>query len=199
MPHTIAVIAAGAMGANVGRKLVEAGNLVLTSLEGRSDATRDRAKEAGMVDASWGDIVRKADIVLSIIPPRDAVSFAERLLREHDAVDRLGKAPLVFADCNAVNVVTIQAIAALFATSTIKFIYGCIIGGPPSGTYVPTFYGSTDPGDEGALELFGGVVGSSGIRVRLLNGEDSRIGNASALKMSYAVSTHGSAHGEGNG
>ncbi len=122
---------------------------------------------------SWGDIVRKADIVLSIIPPRDAVSFAERLLREHDAVDRLGKAPLVFADCNAVNVVTIQAIAALFATSTIKFIDGCIIGGPPSGTYVPTFYGSTDPGDEGALELFEGVVGSSGIRVRLLNGEDS--------------------------
>lgn len=197
MPHTIAVIAAGAMGANVGRKLVEAGNLVLTNLEGRSNATRDRAREAGMVDASWGDIVQKADIVLSIIPPRDAVSFAERLLREHDAVDKPGKAPLVFADCNAVNVVTIQAIAALFTNSTIRFIDGCIIGGPPSGTYVPTFYGSTDPGDEGALELFEGVVGTSGIRVRLLNGEDSRIGNASALKMSYAVSTHGSAHGEG--
>lgn len=196
MVYTIAVIAAGAMGSNVGRKLVEAGNLVLTSLEGRSEATRDRARKAGMVDASWSDIVKTADIVLSIIPPRDAVSFAERLLREYNSVDRVDKAPLVFADCNAVNVVTIKAIASLFTDSPIRFIDGCIIGGPPSGAYVPTFYGATDPGDESALKLFEDTIRPSGIKVRLLNGEDSRIGNSSALKMSYAVSPVVCAHGE---
>ena len=44
----IAVIAAGAMGAKVGRKIVDAGNIVLTNLDGRSDATHRRAHEAGM-------------------------------------------------------------------------------------------------------------------------------------------------------
>jgi len=53
----IAVIAASAMGANVGRKLVDAGNIVLTDLEGRSDATRLRAHDAGMTHASWTDII----------------------------------------------------------------------------------------------------------------------------------------------
>ncbi|KAF8200735.1 hypothetical protein BJ912DRAFT_921356 [Pholiota molesta] len=186
MPYVIAVIAPGAMGANVGRKLVEAGNIVLTSLEGRSDATRERAKKAGMVDASWSDIVRKSDIVLSIIPPRDAISFAERLLKEYDSANRLPENPLVFADCNAVNVVTIRHIATLITASPITFLDGCIIGGPPSGNYVPTFYGSTDPGSERGLKLFEDIVGGSGIKVRVLNGDGSRIGSASALKMSYA-------------
>ncbi|KAF8973178.1 6-phosphogluconate dehydrogenase C-terminal domain-like protein [Flammula alnicola] len=186
MPQIIAVIAPGAMGANVGHKLVEAGNVVLTSLEGRSDATRERAKKAGMVDASWSDIVQKADIVLSIIPPRDALSFAQRLLREHNSLNRTDKDPLVFADCNAVNVDTIKSIAALFTESPIAFLDGCIIGGPPSGNYVPTFYGSANPGDEKGLKLFEEVIGRSGIKVRLLSGEGSGIGNASALKMSYA-------------
>lgn len=188
MPYVIAVIAAGAMGANVGRKLVEAGNIVLTSLEGRSDATRERAKKAGMVDASWSDIVHKSDIVISIIPPRDAISFAERLLEEYDSANRLPENPLVFADCNAVNVVTIKNIATLFTSSPITFLDGCIIGGPPSGNYVPTFYGSTDPGSERGLKLFEDIVRGSGIKVRVLNGDGSRIGSASALKMSYAVS-----------
>ena len=46
----IAVIAAGA---NVGRKLVHAGNVVLTNLVGRSDAAHKRARDAGMINASW--------------------------------------------------------------------------------------------------------------------------------------------------
>jgi hypothetical protein len=184
----VAIIAAGAMGANVGRKLVEAGNVVLTSLEGRSEATRKRAQEAGMVDASWIEIVERADILLSVIPPKDAVSFAERLLLVQQSAHRLKKEPLVFADCNAVNVVTIKKIAGLFSNTPIAFIDGCIIGWPPSGTSVPTFYGSADPGQEKSLELFKDVIGKSGIKVRILRGEGAGIGDASALKMSYAVS-----------
>ena len=184
----VAIIAAGAMGANVGRKLVEAGNVVLTSLEGRSEATRKRAQEAGMVDASWTEIIETADVLLSVIPPKDAVSFGERLLLEEQSAHRSNKEPLVFADCNAVNVVTIKKIAGLFSNSPIVFIDGCIIGWPPSGTSVPTFYGSADPGQEKGLELFKNVIGKSGIKVRILSGEGAGVGDASALKMSYAVS-----------
>lgn len=155
----VAIIAAGAMGANVGRKLVEAGNVVLTSLEGRSEATRKRAQEAGMVDASWIEIVETADILLSVIPPRDAVSFAERLVLVQQSSQRLKKEPLVFVDCNAVNVATIKKIAGLCSSTPITFIDGCIIGWPPSGTNVPTFYGSADPEQEKSLELFKDTIG----------------------------------------
>jgi len=174
------------MGANVGRKLVDAGNIVLTDLDGRSDATRKRAHDAGMIHASWTDIIRKADMILSIIPPRDAFSFAERVLAEFQGTERIDKAPLVFADCNAVNVVTIKKIAALFSTSSIVFLDACVIGGPPSGDYVPTFYGSADVVDQQGLTLFKNVIEKSGIKVRILSGEGAGIGDASALKMSYA-------------
>ena len=184
----IAVIAAGAMGANVGQKLVDAGNIVLTDLDGRSDATRKRAHDAGMIHASWTDIIRKADMILSIIPPSDAFSFAERVLAECQGTERINKAPLVFVDCNAVNVVTIKRTAGLFSTSPIVFLDACIIGGPPIGDNVPTFYGSADVLDQQGLALFKNVIEKSGIKVRILTGEGAGIGDASALKMSYAAS-----------
>lgn len=184
----IAVIAAGAMGANVGRRLVDAGNVVLTNLDDRSDATRKRADEAGMTHASWTGIIQKADIILSIIPPRDALSFAERVLAEFHATERVDKDPLVVVDCNAVNVVTIRKVAALFSKSPIIFLDACIIGRPPSGDYVPTFYGSVDDQGQQGLILFKDVIEKSGIKVRTLSGDGAGIGDASALKMSYAAS-----------
>ncbi|KAJ3497152.1 hypothetical protein NLJ89_g10388 [Agrocybe chaxingu] len=182
----IALIAAGAMGAAVGRKLVEAGNTVLTNPEGRSDATRSRAAEAGMINASWADIVQKADILLSIVPPRDAVALAKRVLNEVTSRPTAEKRPLIFADCNAINVDTVKTIAGLFADAAVVFLDGCIIGGPPSGNYVPTFYASADPKDEPSLKQFEGIIGKSGIKARVLNGDGADIGDASALKMSYA-------------
>ncbi|PPQ77223.1 hypothetical protein CVT25_011069 [Psilocybe cyanescens] len=182
----IALVSAGAMGANVGRKFVDAGFIVLTNLEGRSESTRKRAHEAGMIDASWADIVLKADIVMSVIPPRDAISFAERLLKEFNSVKRVNKDPLIFADCNAVNVVTIKSIASLFVETPITFLDGCIIGGPPSGNYVPTFYASADPTRARELNQFEEAVKQSGIKARVLSGDGAGIGDASALKMSYA-------------
>ena len=51
MPPTIAIIAAGAMGAGVAQCLTAKGVTVLTSLAGRSPASVKRATEAGMRDA----------------------------------------------------------------------------------------------------------------------------------------------------
>ena len=51
MPPTIAVLAPGAMGSAVARRLSEHGARVLTSLKGRSPATQKRAADAGMIDA----------------------------------------------------------------------------------------------------------------------------------------------------
>ena len=74
----VAVIAAGGMGSAVGKRLAENGVRVLTSLEGRSAASAARAKAAGMVAASDPEIA-SADIVLSIVPPGEALPLAQRL------------------------------------------------------------------------------------------------------------------------
>ena len=48
MIPTVAIIAPGNMGAGVGRRLTENKVPVLTSLDGRSEASVKRASEAGM-------------------------------------------------------------------------------------------------------------------------------------------------------
>ena len=65
MTPVVAMIAPGAMGAAVGKRLADRGLKVLTSLAGRSQSTAARAAEAGMVAASDEEIA-SADLILSI-------------------------------------------------------------------------------------------------------------------------------------
>ncbi|KAJ4493905.1 6-phosphogluconate dehydrogenase C-terminal domain-like protein [Lentinula edodes] len=187
---TIAVIAAGAMGSAVGRRLVEGGCTVLTNLDGRSEATRKRAAECGMEEKSLSEIANRASYVLSILPPSNAFSFAEKFLQESKSAERIANAdPLVFVDCNAVSPATVKRISNLFSqsSSAIGFIDSGIIGGPPQDAYNPTFYASAD--DKDILLKFG-RLSNFGLKISLLK-EGGGIGDASALKMSYAGMTKG--------
>ncbi|KAJ3810584.1 6-phosphogluconate dehydrogenase C-terminal domain-like protein [Lentinula aff. lateritia] len=187
---TIAVIAAGAMGSAVGRRLVQGGCTVLTNLDGRSEATRKRAAECGMEEKSLSEIANRASYVLSILPPSSAFSFAEKFLQELKTAKRITNAePLVFVDCNAVSPATVKRISTLFSqsSSAIGFIDSGIIGGPPQEAYNPTFYASAD--DKHILLKFG-KLSNFGLKISLLE-EGAGIGDASALKMSYAGMTKG--------
>jgi 3-hydroxyisobutyrate dehydrogenase-like beta-hydroxyacid dehydrogenase len=181
MKPTIAVIAPGAMGSGVARRLAEGGATVPTLLDGRSAATRARAQAAGMHAADEGLIVA-ADIILSIVPPGEAMALAERLAPALRATPRKP----VYVDCNAVNVETVQAIAAVIAPTGAGFADGGIIGGPPAP--------GGPRGSGPVLYLAGpeaarlGVLGDLGLRIRVLDGP---VGAASALKMSYAGITKG--------
>lgn len=183
-----AIISAGEMGSAVAKRLTKAGCTVYTDLNGRSEATRQRAKEAGMTDAPLGDIVVKANWILSILPPRDAISFAEKV---RDAVlnreRQVGTDPLVFADCNAVSPETVKRIAGILAGAGIKCIDSGIFGRPPRDGFNPTFYVSAAPEDRDALDAFV-ALSKYGLKVSPLTGEGAGVGDASALKMSYAVS-----------
>ena len=55
-------------GAASGSAWSRAGARVLTSLEGRGEATRRRSMEAGIADASL-DAIAEAELILSIVPP----------------------------------------------------------------------------------------------------------------------------------
>lgn len=184
MLPVIAIIAPGAMGSAVAKRLTTAGLTVLTNLDGRSPASRSRAHDAGMQDVPLSDIPLKANWVLSILPPSDAVAFAQKL---KDAYSQLTvNRPLAFADCNAVSPETVKRIAQTFVGTTISFVDAGIIGGPPKGEYDPVFYASANPEDLSVLDEFVGLS-KYGLKVSALRGEGAGVGDASALKMSYAV------------
>ena len=178
MTLTIAVIAPGAMGAAVAARLHAGGAVVLTSLVGRSAASASRAGAAGMEPADDARIAG-SDIVLSIVPPAEAVALAERLA---PALTTSLRKP-VYVDCNAVDIRTARRVEAVVRPTGARFVDGGIIGGPPKpGEAGPTFYLS----GEAAGELR--ALAELGLKTRLMDGP---VGAASALKMSYAGITKG--------
>ncbi|TAV41872.1 NAD(P)-dependent oxidoreductase (plasmid) [Rhizobium leguminosarum] len=172
MPY-IAIIGSGAMGSAVARRLIAHGATVLTYLEGRSEQTIARAKAAGMVPVGRQELT-KAELILSIVPPAEAIKVAEFVAEISSPLP----APPPFIDLNAIAPKTMQALAARFEGSGVEVLDGAIIGGPPvPGKSGPTIYISGDIAERSRpLEDYG-------LRIRRLDGP---LGAASALKMCYA-------------
>jgi 3-hydroxyisobutyrate dehydrogenase-like beta-hydroxyacid dehydrogenase len=178
MTPVVAVIAPGMMGAAVGKRLVDNGLKVLTSLDGRSQETVARAKEAGLTAASDAEIAA-TDFILSILPPGDALSLAERFAPALSA----SNAKPAYVDCNAINPATVGRVAAAIAPTGCAFIDAGIIGSPPKpGDAGPRVYASGPAAPRLA------TLRQYGLDIRLLEGAMSA---ASALKMSYAGITKG--------
>jgi L-threonate 2-dehydrogenase len=178
MPPVVAVIAPGMMGSAVAARLVQNGVEVRTSLAGRSEATAARAKAAGMIDAPDAQIAA-ADIILSIVPPGDALGLAERLAPTLRAAPRKP----IFVDCNALNPGTVLRIARVIEETGATFVDGGIIGGPPT------------PGSKGTRIYLSGAAAAQvavleqyGLEMPIQPGP---VGAASAMKMSYAGITKG--------
>src|ERR1700737_2090518 len=126
MNPVVAVIAPGMMGAAVGKRLVDHGIKVLTSIEGRSAETRERAKMAGMAAVS-DDEIATSDFILSILPPGDAVALAQRFV---PALTASNSKP-VYVDCNAVSPPTVERIAAAIAPTGGAFLDAGVSAPPP--------------------------------------------------------------------
>ncbi len=184
MAHVVAVIAPGAMGAAVGKRLADHGVTVLTSLAGRSAATVARAGAAGMVAASDEEMAA-AEFILSILPPGEALALARRFV---PALAASNSKP-VYVDCNAVSPATVARIAAAIAPTGCPFVDAAIIGPPPRPSPPaqgrgegPRFYASGEWAPRFAS------LRRYGLDVRVLEGPLSA---ASALKMSFAGITKG--------
>jgi 3-hydroxyisobutyrate dehydrogenase-like beta-hydroxyacid dehydrogenase len=178
MQPIVAVIAPGMMGSAVGGRLVENGIEVRTSLAGRSDATVARARAAGMVGVS-DEQIAACDIILSILPPGDALGLAERLA----PVLRAAARKPVYVDCNALDPATVLRIARVVQETGSTFVDGGIIGGPPKAGYKgPRIYLSGDDATRVA------ALAQYGLEMPIQPGP---IGAASAMKMSYAGITKG--------
>ena len=178
LPPIVAVIAPGAMGSAVAACLTARGVEVRTSLAGRSDASAARARRAGMIAVDDAAIV-SADIVLSIVPPGEAVGLAERLAPSL----RAARAKPVYVDCNAISPATVARVAAVLSPTGCDFVDGGIIGPPPEpGSATTRLYLS---GPEARLVA---ALSEWGLHTKMLDGP---VGFASAMKLSYAGITKG--------
>jgi len=179
MTGPVGIISAGDMGAAIGAMLTSGGVDVATNLTARSELTRKRAAEAGIRDAGSTDaLVEECDLLLSVLPPAEAVSIAEEVA---GAMARTGARP-AFAECNAIAPQTVVRIATLMLDTGAPFIDAGIIGSPPSSASDTRIYCSGP--DTSALES----LRECGLDVRRVG---PRFGQASGLKMVYAASTKG--------
>jgi 3-hydroxyisobutyrate dehydrogenase-like beta-hydroxyacid dehydrogenase len=158
------------MGAALGAALVGNRHEVLWASSGRSDATRARAEADGLTDVRTLEVLAaRSDVVISICPPEHAAMVASDV--------RAAGFDGLLVDANAIAPETARAIAPT--------VDGGVIGGPPRVRGTTRLYLSGSRAGEVA-DLFSG----SPLDAFVL---DDRIGTASALKMTYAAYTKGSA------
>lgn len=177
---TIAVLMPGDMGHAVGRVLREHGHHVITCLEGRGPHTRNLANQAGMTDV--GDLtglVKQADLILSILPPASALDLAMAISAEMQETEQTP----VYVDCNAISPETVKQVGKAITSAGAQFIDAGIIGMAPGIGAGPRFYVS-GPDVTPMMEFDG--LGFAVIEA------GPTIGQASALKMTYAGLTKGS-------
>jgi 3-hydroxyisobutyrate dehydrogenase-like beta-hydroxyacid dehydrogenase len=168
----IGLLHPGEMGAAVGTCLVAAGHTVLWDPSDRGPATARRAEQAGFLRASLATLADQASVVMSVCPPAAALEVA-RLV----AATGFGGS---YVDANAISPATAAEVAA--AVGPARYVDGGIIGSPPVRPGTTRLYLS----DAGVADLFAGTV----LDARVLEQGPYA---ASALKMSYAAWTKGSA------
>lgn len=176
--QTVGLLSPGDMGHSVGKVLVDNGLRVITCFDGRSQRSRDLACEAGIQDGgSLEDVVREADVFLSILVPSKAVEVAGQVA---DALRSSGS-DLLYVDCNAIAPQTARSVADVITGAGSRVADIGIVGPPPRrpGT---RFYASGPAVNEVA------ELAAFGLDIRVIGNE---MGQASGLKMCYGALTKG--------
>ena len=173
---TVGLLHPGEMGAALGAVLRDQSNRVVWASAGRSTDTRKRAEEAGLEEAgSVEEFVRRSEVILSVCPPHAALEVAGSVTGFEG----------VFVDANAVAPATVRELAAVVEAGGADCVDGGIVGSPPRRAGTTRLYLS-GPEAESVAGLFAGSV----VDARVVSGE---VGTASALKMTYAAWTKGTA------
>ena len=143
---------------------------------GRSDASKKRANQRGLIDAeSLQSLCQTCTIIISICPPHAADSVADQVI----AAGFTG----TFVDANAISPQRACAIGSRLAKAGIEFADGGIIGGPAwqDGTILYLSGKQT--------ESIAKCFHQGHLETRIVS---DRVGDASALKMCYAAYSKGS-------
>ncbi len=168
--NTVGIVSPGAMGSAVGRVLSAGSARVVATLEHRSTRTAQLAEAIELLP-SIDAVVEASHIVLSIVPPGEALAVAGAVA---DAAGRTGARPTV-ADLNAIAPSTMGAVAGRLESVGLSAVDGSISGPPPRRAGVTIVYLSGVRAAEIAS------LPAPGLELRVVG---DRIGMASAIKMS---------------
>ncbi|MCE7986201.1 MAG: NAD(P)-dependent oxidoreductase [Caldilinea sp. CFX5] len=178
-PPTVAIISPGDMGHVVGKVLAGHGLHVITALHSRSERTRQLAQRAGIHDVgTLEQVVRRADIILSILVPDQAVATAQVVAQALADANQ----EVLYVDCNAIAPQTAHEIGRIISGAGSRYVDAGIIGPPPHKPGTTRFYAA---GPEAATFA---QLNNFGLAIINLGPE---IGQASAFKMCYAALTKG--------
>ncbi|KAI4653761.1 hypothetical protein J4E93_001528 [Alternaria ventricosa] len=201
---TVAIVSIGQMGLGIAALLTSHNYRITTNISGRSAATKARTESAGIhLYATDEELVADADYILSIVPPRDAVATANRVVSalqsetwERERREK-GKGAVWYLDLNAISPDTARSIAGLFeqVEKGVVFVDGGIIGGPPSPPPSETEQSAwtrpdiplSGPHPLDSARISGAHLAEV-LNTRFLGGE---IGTASGLKCCFAALSKG--------
>jgi 3-hydroxyisobutyrate dehydrogenase-like beta-hydroxyacid dehydrogenase len=162
MPRRIGILHPGQMGSAVAASMRNGGNEVYWASEGRSQNTRERASELGLIDAmTVANMCETCSAIVSVCPPE----FADAVADQVRSLSFRG----LFVDANAISPERVKRMA-----HGMKFVDAGIIGLPPA----PWVYFSGAVAAEAAALFDAGPI-----KTEVIAGE---IGKASALKMCFA-------------
>ncbi|EED16380.1 conserved hypothetical protein [Talaromyces stipitatus ATCC 10500] len=207
MTVTVGILSIGDMGVGIARLLNANSYRVVTVGTGRSQDTLDRIQAASIEALPTDqDLVIQSDYILSIVPPRDSLATARRILEALNLPDTLSKRKaqqhgasekVYFFDLNASSPRLMREIDDLFSMPSatgetiVQFIDGGIIGGPPSYDEIDQKWKKpsivlSGPVDD--LPSSFHTLLQSTLNMTLVG---TKIGSASALKLSFASLTKG--------
>jgi 3-hydroxyisobutyrate dehydrogenase-like beta-hydroxyacid dehydrogenase len=171
---TIGILYPGEMGAVLASVLRAGGLRVVTTLGGRSGQTVRRCHHTGIESlASFRELVRQSNVVLSVVSPAAAQDVAD-LYRE---VADLAPQGALYVDLNSIRPELAVSLSDEFADTNVDFVDGSINGLAKHLTTSGTLFLSGSRANEVA-ELF-----NAHLRVKLLGSE---VGRASSMKMLLA-------------
>jgi putative dehydrogenase len=178
--NKIGILSIGEMGFHWAKLLNSHGVEVLTYDRERGEVSRKRAQNAGVSSLpSMAELVRAADLVVSIVVPSAAKRVAESVAA---GAQETGRSGLLFLDANAISPMTADEIAAVVAPAGVHFIDGCIIGSAAKMGKGTILYVSGPEAERlRDLEAFA-------IPTKVLGSQTSQ---ASAFKIVYAGLTKG--------
>jgi len=172
--ETVALLHPGKMGVTIGAAAATSGTRVVWASHGRSDASRERAQKAGLIDmGTLSNAVRDSDVILSVCPPHAALELARTVAKLHFCG--------IYVDANAVNRATAEKIGDTVTMTGATFVDGGIIGSPVERAGTTRLYLSGKRAREVANLFAASMLDAKAI------GEIP--GAASALKLAYAAWT----------
>jgi 3-hydroxyisobutyrate dehydrogenase-like beta-hydroxyacid dehydrogenase len=170
-PVTVGILYCGEMGSAFGKLLRKGGMRVVTTCQGRSHATEERARSSEIeILPRLDDVVAQSQLVFSLVLPSAAVDVARQYISCHEMRPSGG----VFVEANSIGLEALEQIDHMMAEQKIPLVDAAFNGGAQRLE------------DLGLLHISGPEAGSIEAICRGLlrvNCLGAQIGSASRLKL----------------